>query len=168
MLVVNLSMASLIREVMSAQVQAFHEDIPGRQTLLANQNAMPSPTHMAESGSSGHDGGLVNGHGIFCVIRHNGVAWLMVGCDLLVLLINVHTPALRTFSIHRETRVPTLKNFKILIIHITVVLVYSVYVLLGIPTWKIRPPTPEKISVLENERDPDQTGVLTIYIRMSL
>ena len=74
MLVVILSMALLIREVMSMQVQTFCEDIPALQTLLANQNAMPSPTHMSESGSTGHDGGLVNGHGIFCVIRHNGVA----------------------------------------------------------------------------------------------
>ena len=47
--------------------------------------------YVSEGGSAGHDGGLVDGHGVLGVVRHNGVSRLMVGCDLLVLLVYLRT-----------------------------------------------------------------------------
>lgn len=52
---------------------------------------------MSQTGASGHDGGLVDGHGVFGVVRYDGMARLMVRCDALVLLVNFCTPPLRTF-----------------------------------------------------------------------
>ena len=49
---------------------------------------------MAHAGASWHDGGLVDGHGVLGVVRHNGVSRLVVGRDLLVLLVYLRTPPL--------------------------------------------------------------------------
>lgn len=49
---------------------------------------------MTQRRSSGHDGGLVDGHGILGVIRHDSVARLVVRRDLLVLFVYFHTPPL--------------------------------------------------------------------------
>ena len=54
-------------------------------------------THMAEGWASGHDGGFIDGHGIFSVVGNDGMARLMVGCDDLVLLVDLYTPPLRAY-----------------------------------------------------------------------
>ena len=54
-----------------------------------------SGPYVSEGGSAGHDGGLVDGHGVLGVVRHDGVARLVVGRDLLVLLVDVHAAPLR-------------------------------------------------------------------------
>ena len=59
---------------------------------------------MSQRGSSRHDSGLVDGHGVLGIVRHDGVAGLVVGCDGLVLLIDLHTPSLRTWSMKKTTR----------------------------------------------------------------
>lgn len=51
---------------------------------------------MAKSGAARHDGGLIDGHGVFGVIRNDGVARLVVGRDLFVLRIDLCTPSLWT------------------------------------------------------------------------
>lgn len=54
---------------------------------------------MTQSRSAGHDGGFVDGHSVFGVVGHNGVARFVVGGDGLVLLVDFHTPALRAWSL---------------------------------------------------------------------
>ena len=46
---------------------------------------------MPHAGAPGHDGGLVDGHGVLCVVRHDGVSRLVVGRDLLVPLVYLRT-----------------------------------------------------------------------------
>lgn len=57
----------------------------------------PRDAHVAESRSSGHDGGLIDGHCLFGVIGHDGMAGLVVRCDGLVLLVDLHTFPLGTW-----------------------------------------------------------------------
>ena len=54
--------------------------------------------YVSEGGSAGHDGGLVDGHGVLGVVRHDGMPRLVVGRDLLVLLVDVHAAPLRTWA----------------------------------------------------------------------
>lgn len=53
--------------------------------------------YMAKSWASGHDGGFIDGHCVFGVIGYDSMAGLMVGCDGLILLVNVNTPPLRAW-----------------------------------------------------------------------
>lgn len=53
---------------------------------------------MSQTGASGHDGGLVDGHGVFGVVRHDGVARFVVRRDALVLLVYFCAPSLRAFG----------------------------------------------------------------------
>ena len=57
---------------------------------------------MAQAGSSGQDGGLVDRHGILGVVRYDGMAGLGVRVDLLVLLVDLHAPPLRPWEGVRE------------------------------------------------------------------
>lgn len=70
--------------------------------------------HMSQTGASGHDGGLVDGHGVFGVVGHDGVARLVVRRDALVLLVYFCTPPLRTFRQKRRAadwpNVPNVKG----------------------------------------------------------
>lgn len=52
---------------------------------------------MAKSWTSRHDGGLIDGHCIFGVIGNNSMAGLMVGCDGLILLVDINTLPLRAW-----------------------------------------------------------------------
>lgn len=49
---------------------------------------------MAQCRATWHDGGLINGHGVFGVTRNNGMARLVVGRDLFVLRVDLCTPPL--------------------------------------------------------------------------
>ena len=53
---------------------------------------------MSQGGAPGHDGGLVDGHGVLGVVRHDGVPRFVVRRDLLVLLVDVHAAPLRTWG----------------------------------------------------------------------
>lgn len=54
--------------------------------------------YMSQTGAPGHDGSLVNGHGVFGVERYDGVARFMVSRDHLVLLVYFRAPSLRAFK----------------------------------------------------------------------
>lgn len=57
---------------------------------------------MSQTGASGHDGSLVDGHGVFGVASNNGVTGFMIRCDLFVLLVYFCTPSLRTFKNNKD------------------------------------------------------------------
>lgn len=57
---------------------------------------------MTQGRPAGHDGSFVDGHSIFGVVGHNGMSRLVVGSDGLVLLVNIHTPALGACPLHME------------------------------------------------------------------
>lgn len=57
---------------------------------------------MSQTRASGHDGGLVNRHGVFGVVRYDGVTRLMVRRDELVLLVYFCTPSLRALKKKRR------------------------------------------------------------------
>lgn len=59
---------------------------------------------MSQAGPSGHDGGLVDRHGVFCVVSDDGVARLVVGCDELVLLVYFCTPPLGAWRTRGKKR----------------------------------------------------------------
>lgn len=65
---------------------------------------------MSQTGASGHDGGLVDGHGVFGVVRYDGMARLMVRRDALVLLVYFCTPPLRTFRQRSAADWPNVTN----------------------------------------------------------
>lgn len=52
---------------------------------------------MSESRASGHDGGLIDGHGVFGEVSNDSVAGLVVGSDGLVLLVDFNTSPLRAW-----------------------------------------------------------------------
>lgn len=51
--------------------------------------------YMSQTGASGHDGGLVDRHGIFGVVSYDGVAWFMVRRDAFILVVYFCAPSLR-------------------------------------------------------------------------
>lgn len=53
---------------------------------------------MSQCGAARHDGGLVDGHGVFGEVGHDGVSGLVVRCDGLVLLVDLHAPPLRAWG----------------------------------------------------------------------
>lgn len=53
---------------------------------------------MSQTGASGHDGGLVDRHGVFGVVSDDCVTRFMVCCYDLVLLVDFGTPPLRAFG----------------------------------------------------------------------
>jgi len=56
---------------------------------------------MSQTVASGHDGSLVNRHGIFGVVSHDGMARFMVRCDELVLFVYFYTSSLRALKKRR-------------------------------------------------------------------
>lgn len=67
-------------------------------------------TYMSQTGASGHDSSLVDGHGIFGVVCYNCVSRFVERCDHLVLLVYFCTSPLRTLK-KRETRRTNAKMF---------------------------------------------------------
>lgn len=65
---------------------------------------------MSQTGASGHDGGLVDGHGVFGVVRHNGMARFVVCRDSLVLLVYFCAPSLRAFGQRSAADWPNIIN----------------------------------------------------------
>lgn len=65
---------------------------------------------MSQTGASGHDGGLVDGHGVFGVVRHDGMARFVVRRDALVLLVYFCAPSLRAFGQRSAADWPNITN----------------------------------------------------------
>lgn len=65
---------------------------------------------MSQTGASGHDGGLVDGHGVFGVVGYDCVARLMVRRNALVLFVYFCTPPLRTFGHRSAAKWPNVTN----------------------------------------------------------
>lgn len=65
---------------------------------------------MSQTGAPGHDGGLVDGHGVFGVVGYDGMARLMVRRDALVPLVDFCTPPLRTFRQRSAADWPNVTN----------------------------------------------------------
>ncbi len=51
-----------------------------------------------------HDGSFVDGHCVFGVISHYSMSRFMIGCDHLIPVVNLHTPALWAWT-NREEKV---------------------------------------------------------------
>lgn len=50
-------------------------------------------TYMAQGGAPWHDGGFIDGHRVFGVVRDDGVSGFMVRRDGLVFFVDLHAPA---------------------------------------------------------------------------
>lgn len=55
-------------------------------------------SYMSQTGASGHDGGLVDWHGVFGVVSHDCVTRFVICCNDLVLLVDFCTPPLGAFG----------------------------------------------------------------------
>lgn len=65
---------------------------------------------MSQTWPSGHDRSLIDGHGVFGVIRYDGVAWFMIRRDQLVLFVYFCTPPLG--ALRKRKKVDFMKKKK--------------------------------------------------------